>query len=87
MDAGWYGMGTLPSPDEYEGDWAQHTGDWRVNPTRHPDGLMDVAAAVEATDKRYLLWFEPEPTVLLSPPSCSSSKPQTERTAISISLL
>ena len=60
MDAGWYGLGTQPSPDEYEGDWAQHTGDWRVNPTRHPDGLLDVATAIEATDKRYLLWFEPE---------------------------
>ena len=60
MDAGWYGMGTQPSPDEYEGDWAQHTGDWRVNPTRHPDGLLDVASAIKATDKRYLLWFEPE---------------------------
>ena len=60
MDAGWYGTGTLPSPDEYEGDWAQYTGDWRVNPARHPDGLTDVASAIKDTDKRYLLWFEPE---------------------------
>lgn len=60
MDAGWYGTGTQPSPDEYEGDWAQHTGDWTVNLVRHPDGLEDVSAAIRKAGKRFLLWFEPE---------------------------
>ena len=60
MDAGWYGSGTAVSPDEYEGDWAGHTGNWEINKVRHPDGLMDVAKAIAKTDKRYLLWFEPE---------------------------
>lgn len=60
MDAGWYGAGEQVSPDEYEGDWAQHTGNWEVNSFRHPDGLMDVAAAIQKTDKRFLLWVEPE---------------------------
>ena len=60
MDAGWYGFGTQPSPDEYEGDWAGHTGNWVVNAVRHPDGLMDVVKEIDKTDKRFLLWFEPE---------------------------
>ena len=60
MDAGWYGSGTAESPDEYEGDWASHTGNWEVNPTRHPDGLLDVANAIEKSGKRFILWFEPE---------------------------
>lgn len=60
MDAGWYGAGTAESPDEYEGDWAGHTGNWEINKVRHPNGLKDVADAIGKTDKRYLLWFEPE---------------------------
>ena len=60
MDAGWYGAGEQVSPDEFEGDWAQHTGNWEVNAFRHPDGLMKVASAIAKTDKRFLLWFEPE---------------------------
>lgn len=60
MDAGWYGAGVLPSIDEHEGDWSQHVGNWEVNRVRHPDLLLDVASAIEKTDKQYLLWFEPE---------------------------
>lgn len=60
MDAGWYGAGTQPSPDEYEGDWAQYTGNWEINPTRHPDGLQTVIDEIDKSDKRFLLWFEPE---------------------------
>lgn len=60
MDAGWYGAGEQVSPDEFEGDWAQHTGNWEVNAFRHPDGLKDVASAISATDKGFLLWVEPE---------------------------
>lgn len=39
MDAGWYGIDTKPTPDEYEGDWGCHTGDWRVSPLVHSQGL------------------------------------------------
>ena len=60
MDAGWYGDGVLISPDEYEGDWWQYTGNWDVNRTRHPDGLLDVSNAIRKSGKRFLLWFEPE---------------------------
>lgn len=60
MDAGWYGADTLPSKDEFEGDWSQHNGDWRVSPHIHPNGLRDVAEAVHAAGKKFILWFEPE---------------------------
>ncbi len=60
MDAGWYGIGAQPSPDEFEGDWALHTGDWRVNPNYHPDRLLDVTRAVHGGGRRFILWFEPE---------------------------
>lgn len=60
MDAGWYGMGKEASPDEYSSDWYLHTGDWRVNPYHHPDGLLEVAKAVKDAGLKFLLWFEPE---------------------------
>lgn len=60
MDAGWFGADTKPSPDEFEGDWAQHTGDWKVSPLIHPGRLKDVSAAAHANGMKFLLWFEPE---------------------------
>lgn len=60
MDAGWYGGNTKPSPDEFEGDWASHTGDWRVSPLIHPKELKDVAQAIHKAGMKFLLWFEPE---------------------------
>ncbi len=60
MDAGWYGMSEKPSPDEFEGDWGEHTGDWRVNPFKHPDGLLDLTEEIHNGGKRFLLWVEPE---------------------------
>ena len=73
MDAGWYGADTLPTPDEFEGDWSVHTGDWRVSPHIHPNGLADVSAAVHEAGMKFLLWAEPErvrpkvPTVAAHP--------------------
>lgn len=60
MDAGWYGANTQPTPDEFEGDWPQYTGDWRVSPLIHSNNLKDVADAVHAAGMKFLLWFEPE---------------------------
>ncbi len=60
MDAGWYGTSTKPSPDEFEGDWPDFTGDWRVNKTHHPDGLLDVSKAIKDAGMKFILWFEPE---------------------------
>ncbi len=60
MDAGWYGESDSFSPDEFEGDWFSHTGDWRVNPHTHPDGLRMVADRIHRSGKKFILWFEPE---------------------------
>jgi len=62
MDAGWCGPDTLPSKNEYEGDWATHVGDWAISPHIHPNGLLDVSEKVKSYGKRFLLWFEPERT-------------------------
>lgn len=67
IDAGWYGMDDKPCPDEFEGDWASYTGDWRVNPTHHPDGLRDIAAAVKEAGLKLLLWVEPERVIYNTP--------------------
>ncbi len=67
IDAGWYGDSTGPCLDEFEGDWAAHTGDWRVNPTYHPDGLAEVAAAVREEGMKLLLWVEPERVIKGTP--------------------
>ena len=60
MDAGWYGEGTAPTPNEFEGDWGDHTGDWRVSSLIHPGGLKDVSAAAHEAGMKFLLWVEPE---------------------------
>ena len=60
MDAGWYGADTQPTPDEYEGDWPEHTGDWRISREIHSNGLKDVSKAIHEAGMKFLLWFEPE---------------------------
>ncbi len=60
MDAGWNGTSSKPCPDEFQGDWGDFTGDWRVNKNHHPDGLLDVKKAISAAGLKFLLWFEPE---------------------------
>lgn len=60
VDAGWYGPPDSVSPDEFQGDWARHVGNWSVNPAAHPDGLRPVSDAAKALGMRFLVWFEPE---------------------------
>ena len=67
MDAGWYGTSVLPSPDEFEGDWYNYTGDWRINEAHHPDKMQDVVAAIKKSGKKFLLWFEPERVINTTP--------------------
>lgn len=67
MDAGWYGIDTAPTPDEFEGDWADHTGDWRVSPLIHTNNLKDVSDAVHAAGMKFLLWIEPERVIASTP--------------------
>lgn len=67
MDAGWYGIDTKPTPDEFEGDWGSHTGDWRVSPLVHPQELKDVSKAIHDAGMKFLLWFEPERVIRTTP--------------------
>lgn len=60
IDAGWYGKDTLPSKDEFEGDWHKHTGDWAISPKIHPNNLKDVSKSVHDNGMKLILWFEPE---------------------------
>jgi alpha-galactosidase len=60
VDAGWYGLNSTYSPDEFTGDWAVHTGDWRVNPKAHPQGLKPLGEAVRKAGMPLMLWVEPE---------------------------
>lgn len=67
MDAGWYGADTKPTPDEFEGDWGSHTGDWVVSPLVHPDGLKDFSKAIHDAGMKLVLWLEPERVVSGTP--------------------
>lgn len=60
MDAGWYGEKTQPTRDEFEGDWPEQVGDWRVSPHIHPNGLKDVSEAIHDAGYKFLFWMEPE---------------------------
>lgn len=67
MDAGWYGKDTKPTPDEFEGDWQQRTGDWEVSTLIHPDSLKDVSEAIHKSGMKFLLWCEPERVIHTTP--------------------
>lgn len=67
MDAGWYGIDTEPTPNEFEGDWASHTGDWRISPIIHPNGMTDISKKLSERGKKFLLWFEPERVKINAP--------------------
>jgi alpha-galactosidase len=71
MDAGWYGIDTKPTPDEFEGDWPVHTGDWRISPLIHPNKLKDVSKAAHDAGLKLLLWFEPERVISTTPVALS----------------
>lgn len=67
MDAGWYGESTRPTPNEFEGDWSNHTGDWTVSPLIHTNDLKDFSRAVHDGNMKLILWFEPERVVSSTP--------------------
>ena len=67
VDAGWYGDSSLPCPNEFEGDWGNHTGDWQVNPHYHPDGMLDFVRTVDEAGMKFLLWVEPERVIPTTP--------------------
>jgi len=51
-DAGWF-----------EGGWPAGAGNWTPRKDAYPEGMGPVAAAAEANDMIYGLWFEPERVV------------------------
>jgi len=67
VDAGWYGPADSFSPNEHQGDWAKHVGNWQVNPAAHPHGLKKLADAARAADMGFMLWFEPERAICGTP--------------------
>ena len=70
VDAGWNGPAHMPDLISNCGNmWYHFVGDWRFNPTVHPDGnLAQVADAAHAAGMRMLLWVEPERCVSDPPP-------------------
>ena len=70
VDAGWNGPAHTPDLISNCGNmWWKFVGDWRFNPTVHPDGnLAKVADAAHAAGMRMLLWVEPERCVCEPPP-------------------
>ena len=67
IDAGWYGPADSYSPDEFEGDWYKHVGNWSVNPAAHPNGLRPLSDAAKDAGMKFLLWFEPERAIWGTP--------------------
>ena len=69
VDAGWNGPAHMPDQLSNCGDrWYEFVGDWRFNPTVHPDGnLAKVAARVHEKGMKMLLWMEPERVVKTTP--------------------
>jgi len=58
IDAGWFGPDH--DTDEYQNfldeDWAYNQGEWRVNRTIHPGGLLPVSDAAHRAGMKMLLW-------------------------------
>jgi len=54
IDAGWY------MPMESGANWATALGDWRAHPSRFPNGLTGVAAAIRKRGLVPGIWMEPE---------------------------
>jgi len=58
IDAGWFGPDH--DTDEYQNflveDWAYNQGEWRVNRTIHPDGLLPISKAAHEAGMKMLLW-------------------------------
>jgi alpha-galactosidase len=51
IDAEWYGGA---------GSWAVNVGSWTVKKDLYPQGFMPLSQALRETDRKLMLWFEPE---------------------------
>lgn len=53
LDAGWY-------TGANEKGWYASVGDWAVDKTRFPDGLMPISQEAHRLGCKFMVWFEPE---------------------------
>jgi alpha-galactosidase len=64
VDAGWFGDGArgqyIP---EITGYWYTQAGNWVIDRSIHPDGLVEVSRAARAAGMGMMLWVEPERAV------------------------
>ena len=60
MDVWWIDAGWYPSVMADGTTHWRHTGTWKPDPERFPNGLAPVGKACEDTGLNFLLWFEPE---------------------------
>ncbi len=56
IDSGWFGADDADAASSRD----LLTGDWRVSPSRFPNGLREVSDACKAAGLGFGLWFEPE---------------------------
>lgn len=59
VDAGWYGNAETGA-DWATCDWPSQCGDWVMNKSLHPNGMVDVADEVRKNGMDFMLWFTPE---------------------------
>ncbi len=59
IDAGWYEPLTYDTMTEQMANWG-NVGDWTVSKYYHPDGYKDVTKYLHDTNKKFMIWFEPE---------------------------
>lgn len=71
VDAGWYGINTDETMNDFdtsgEYGWSKQVGDWRASKKIHPNGLVDVSKAAHNENMKFLLWFEIERSLKISP--------------------
>lgn len=60
LDAGWYDK----AADWKKGyNWANAVGNWKVDKSRFPNGLGEIADAAHEEGCKFMVWFEPERVV------------------------
>ena len=67
IDAGWYGDAGGKFLPESTGHWYKQAGNWAIDRSIHPDGLLEVRKAARDAGMGMLLWVEPERAVWGSP--------------------
>lgn len=61
LDAGWHAGA---SDYEHGKNWANTVGNWSVDSSRFPQGMMPVSKTVHRLGAKFMAWFEPERVML-----------------------